>query len=47
MYRRPSQSNFLKILNMTFEKTYIDKKEMYILGDFIINMYHNDRYIFS
>ena len=33
-----------EILNMTFEK--VDtKKEIYIYGDFNINMYHNDRYI--
>ena len=45
MYRPPSQCNFLKILNMTFEKVDIDKKEIYILGDFNVNMYHNNRYI--
>ena len=33
----PSQTNFLEILNMTFEKVDIDKKEIYILGDFRIN----------
>ena len=30
---------------MTFEKVDIDKKEIYILGDFNINMYHGNRYI--
>ena len=45
MYRPPSQTNFLEILNMTFEKVDIDKKEIYILGDFNINMYHNNKYI--
>ena len=45
MYRPPSQCNFLKILNMTFGKVDIDKKEIYILGDFNVNMYHNNRYI--
>ena len=45
MYRPPSQTNFLEILNMTFEKVDIDKKEIYILGDFNINMYHNNGYI--
>ena len=30
---------------MTFEKVDIDKKEIYILGDFNKNMYHNNRYI--
>ena len=45
MYRPPSQTNFLEILNMTFEKVGVDKKEIYILGDFNINMYHHNRYI--
>ena len=45
MYRPPSQTIFLEILNMTFEKVDIDEKEIYILGDFNVNMYHNNRYI--
>ena len=45
MYRPPSQTNFLEILNMTFENVDINKKEIYILGDFNINMYHNNRCI--
>ena len=45
MYRPSSQTNFLEILNMTFEKVDVDKKEIYILSDFNINMYHNNRYI--
>ena len=45
MYRPPSRTNFLKILNMNFEKNDIDKKGIYILGDFKINMYHSNRYI--
>ena len=45
MYRPPSLTNFLEILNMTFEKVDIDKKEIYILGDFNVNMYHNNRCI--
>ena len=44
MNRPPTQTNFLEILNMTFEKIDIDKKEIHIPGDFNINMYHN-RYI--
>ena len=49
MYRPPSQTNFLEILNMTFEKVHIDKyidKEIYILDDFNINMYHNKDMLF-
>ena len=45
MHRSPSQTNFLEISNMIFEKVDIGKKEIYILGDFNINMYHNNRYI--
>ena len=45
MYRPPSQTNFPEILNMTFEKVDINKKEICILGDFNINMYHNNRYV--
>ena len=45
MYRPPSQTNFLEILNMTFEKVDIGKNEIYILDDFNINMYHNSRYV--
>ena len=45
MYRPPSQTNFLEILNMTFEKVDVGEKEIYILGDFNINIYHNNRYI--
>ena len=40
------QTNSLKNLNITFEKIDIDKKEIYILGNFNINMYHNNRHIF-
>ena len=39
------RTNFLEILNMTFEKVDVDKKEIYILGDFNMNMFHNNRYI--
>ena len=45
MYIPASQTNFLETLNMTFEKVYIDKKVIYIFGDFNMNMYHNNRYI--
>ena len=44
MHMPPSQTNFLEILNMTFVSVDIDKKEIHILGNFNINMYHNNRY---
>ena len=40
IYRLPSQINFLKISNMTFEKPDVDKKEMYTPSK--LNMYHNN-----
>ena len=45
MCRPPCQTNFLEILNMTFETVDVNKKEIYILGDFNINICHNNRYI--
>ena len=45
MYRPPNQTNFLEILNMTLKKIDIDKKDIYILGDFNININHNNKYI--
>ena len=44
MYRPPGQTHVLEILNMTFEKVDIAKKEIYILGDFNININHNNIY---
>ena len=43
MYVPPNQTNFLEILNITFEKNDIGKKEIYFLDDFNINM--KNRYI--
>ena len=45
MYRSHSQTIFLEILNIAFEKVDIDKKEIYNLDDCNINIYHNNRYI--
>ena len=45
MYRPRSQTNFLGIWNMTFEKVDLDKKDVYTLGHFSINMYHNNKYV--
>ena len=43
--RSPSQNNFLKIRNENFPFIYTDAKETYILDDFDINMYENNKYI--
>ena len=45
IYRPPNQSNFLEIINANFGKLDVDIKELYILGDFNINMCQNNKYI--
>ena len=45
IYMSPSQNNFLKILNKNFPSFDTDAKETYILGDFNINKYQNNKYI--
>ena len=44
IYRSPNQNNFLKTLNETFAKLDTLKKELYILGDFNINLYQNQNH---
>ena len=46
IYRPPSQSEFLEIINTQFNKLDINNNEIYILGDFNINLYLNNSYIF-
>ena len=41
IYQPPNQSNFLQTLNENFGKLDTLKKELYILGDFNINLYQN------
>ena len=41
IYRPPNKSNFLQTLNENFGKLDILKKELYVLGDFNINLYQN------
>ena len=45
IYRSSSQKNFLEILHKNFPSTDTDAKETYILGDFNINVYENNKYI--
>ena len=47
IYRPPSQSEFLEIINTHFSKLDTNNKEIYILGDFNINLYLNNSYIFQ
>ena len=45
IYRSPSQDSSLEILCKNFPSIDTDTKETYILGDFNINMYENNKYI--
>ena len=47
IYRPPNQSNFLEVLNENMNKIDSIGNEIYILGDFNINLSLNDSYIFS
>ena len=42
IYQPHSQSEFLDIINTHFSKLYSNDNEIYILGDFNINLYHNN-----
>ena len=44
-YRHPNVNNFLEILSNDFAKVDIRKKEIYILGDFNINLLQNGKFI--
>ena len=43
----PNQSSFLEVLNENMNKIDSISNEIYILGDFNINLFLNDSYIFS
>ena len=47
IYRRASQLEFLEIINTHFSKLNTNNNEIYILGDFNINLYLNNSYIFQ
>ena len=47
VYRPPSQASFLETMNEHFYKLDIINKETYILGDFNINLYLNNKYVFE
>ena len=42
IYCPPSQKNFLKLLNSDINKINLVDNEIYILGDFNINLFLND-----
>ena len=47
IYRPPNQSNFSEVLNENINRIESINNEIYILGDFNINLFLNDPYIFS
>ena len=47
IYRPPSQSNFLEVLNDNMNKIDSINNETYIFGDFNINLYLNNSYILA
>ena len=47
IYRSPSESNFLEIISPRFNKLNTNNKEIYIRGNFNINFYLNNSYIFQ
>ena len=47
IYWPPSQSEFLEIINTHFSKLDTNNNEIYILGDFNVNLYLNNSYIFQ
>ena len=47
IYRPPSKSDFLEVINTHFSKLDTSNNENYILGDFNINLYLYDSYIFQ
>ena len=46
IYRPPSQSEFLEIINTHFSKLDTNNNEIYILGNFNNNVFLNNSYIF-
>ena len=45
IYRPPSQNNFLELLNSNMNKINSVDNEIYILGDFNVNLFLNDSYV--
>ena len=47
VYWPPSQTSFLETMNEYFYKLVTTNKEIYIPGDFNINLYLNNKYVFE
>ena len=46
IYRPPSQVSFTETITDNFSKINTDDTEIHILGDFIINLFSKQKYIF-
>ena len=47
IYRLPNQSKFLDIFEENLPKLNTNYREIYFLGDFNINLFENDKYVFQ
>ena len=47
IYRPPNQTNFMEIFHENLSKVDTNNVEIYILGDFNINLWQNDHYVFQ
>ena len=47
IYRPPNETNFMEIFNGSLSKVDTNNVEIYILGDFNINLWHNGHYVFQ
>ena len=45
IYLLSTQNNFLEYLNKKFPSIGTEAKEIYVLGDFDVNIHENDKYI--
>ena len=46
-YRPPDQRNFIESISHDLPSLKLESNEVYILGDFNFNLYHNEKYIFK
>ena len=43
-YKTPNSNDFLNLLSNSFQQINLNKKEMYLLGDFNINLFQNENF---
>ena len=44
-YRPPNSNDFLNLLSNSFQQIDLNKKEIYLLGDFNINLFQNGKFL--